>query len=120
MKTIISGGKIITSEGVIEGYKILVENTVISAIVAQDTKIEADKDIAIGGQYISPGFIDIHCHGGNGFDFMDSSVESFQSICQYHSRHGTTTMFPTTVSCSMDELIRFLLFFSNHPSFRHN
>ena len=50
------------------------------------------------GGYISPGFIDIHVHGGAGADFMDGTVEAVQTACQAHSKHGTTTIFPTTTT----------------------
>ena len=44
-----------------------------------------------GGGYISPGFIDIHVHGGGGYDFMDNSVEAFLEIARLHARYGTTS-----------------------------
>ncbi len=50
------------------------------------------------GQYVSPGFIDIHVHGGGGFDFMDCTPEAFRKISQIHLLNGTTTMLPTAVS----------------------
>jgi N-acetylglucosamine-6-phosphate deacetylase len=48
------------------------------------------------GGYVSPGFVDIHVHGGGGADFMDGTIDAVQQVCQTHARHGTTTMFPTT------------------------
>ena len=44
---------------------------------------------------IIPGFIDLHCHGGNGFDVMEGS-ESIIEMSKYHLRHGTTSIMPTT------------------------
>ena len=34
-----------------------------------------------GGLYLSPGFIDIHVHGGGGHDFMDASEEAVIGAC---------------------------------------
>ncbi|MEO5803303.1 MAG: N-acetylglucosamine-6-phosphate deacetylase [Verrucomicrobiota bacterium] len=56
------------------------------------------------GGYISPGFIDIHVHGGAGADFMDGSVEAVRTACRAHARHGTTTIFPTTTTGSQAQL----------------
>ncbi len=57
-----------------------------------------------GGGYVSPGFIDIHVHGGGGADFMDGTVEAVRTACQTHVRHGTTTLFPTTTTGSPTEI----------------
>lgn len=57
------------------------------------------------GGYISPGFIDIHVHGGAGADFMDGSVEAVKIGCRVHARHGTTTIYPTTTTGSQDQLL---------------
>lgn len=48
--------------------------------------------------YLVPGFIDLHCHGGNGFDFMDASPEEIEEIARFHLRHGTTTLVATTMT----------------------
>jgi len=58
---------------------------------------------ALGG-FIVPGFVDIHCHGGDGHDFMDGTETAFRAIAQVHARHGTALIAPTTVACSLDEL----------------
>ncbi|GIP35276.1 N-acetylglucosamine-6-phosphate deacetylase [Paenibacillus sp. J2TS4] len=48
------------------------------------------------GAFIYPGFIDLHVHGGNGFDLMDATPEAIEGMCHYHAAHGTTTLLPTT------------------------
>lgn len=57
------------------------------------------------GCYVSPGFIDMHVHGGGGFDFMDCSREALKKISYIHLKNGTTTMMPTTVSSSFENLV---------------
>lgn len=44
---------------------------------------------------IIPGFVDLHCHGGGGFDVMDG-VDSIIGMSKYHLMHGTTSIMPTT------------------------
>ncbi len=46
----------------------------------------------------------IHVHGGGGYDFMDNTTDAFLEIAQFHARHGTTSMTPTTLSCEADAL----------------
>lgn len=60
--------------------------------------------IDAGGAYLSPGFIDIHVHGGGGADFMDGTVEAVRTALATHLGHGTTTMFPTTTTGSPTQI----------------
>ncbi len=62
--------------------------------------------IDAGGGYILPGLVDIHLHGGGGDDFMDGTAATIRRIARIHAQHGTTTILPTTVACSLDELLR--------------
>lgn len=57
------------------------------------------------GGYISPGFIDIHVHGGAGADFMDGTPEAVRAACRAHAKHGTTTIFPTTTTGSFEQIM---------------
>ncbi|MBQ2614912.1 MAG: N-acetylglucosamine-6-phosphate deacetylase [Clostridia bacterium] len=56
------------------------------------------------GQYVAPGFIDIHLHGGGGYDCMDCTVEALRQISHTHLVNGTTTMLPTAVSSSLADI----------------
>ena len=56
------------------------------------------------GYYISPGFIDVHQHGGGGFDYMDGTTEAFIGAATLHAKYGTTTILPTTLTCPDEEL----------------
>lgn len=57
------------------------------------------------GFYISPGFIDVHQHGGGGFDYMDGTEKAFVGAATLHAQHGTTTILPTTLTCPDEELL---------------
>ena len=64
-------------------------------------KIETNTDIQ-SGNIIIPGFIDLHCHGGNGFDVMEGS-DSIEKMSKYHLSHGTTSIMPTTWTNTFEE-----------------
>lgn len=55
----------------------------------------AGEIIDCGGQYLSPGFIDVHCHGGGGGSFMSENYDQHVTAMKMHLRHGTTAMTPT-------------------------
>lgn len=60
------------------------------------------------GGYLSPGFIDVHVHGGAGADFMDGTAAAVATACRAQARHGTTTIFPTTTTGSPAQLLAML------------
>ncbi len=64
--------------------------------------------IDLQGNYLSPGYIDLHVHGAAGHDFMDGTLEAVLSASRCHLRHGTTTIFPTTTTGSKQELTKMI------------
>ena len=60
-----------------------------------------------GGQYLSPGFIDVHCHGGGGGSFGKLDAEDHVRAMKMHLRHGTTSMTPTTGTVKVEEMEQF-------------
>lgn len=61
--------------------------------------------IDAGGLYLSPGFVDIHVHGGAGSDFMDATGEDVERVFRYHAAHGTTALCPTTATAPLEEIL---------------
>jgi N-acetylglucosamine-6-phosphate deacetylase len=104
----IFNGKVITPSRIIPGGTVLVNGNSITGV--SDENIEVDNAVLIDakGNYISPGFIDIHVHGGGGHDFMDGSVEAFLKIAETHARYGTTAMLPTTLTSEKEDLLKTL------------
>ena len=51
--------------------------------------------------YIIPGFVDLHCHGGGGFDTMDG-VQAIKKMSSYHLSKGTTSLLATTWTSSFE------------------
>jgi N-acetylglucosamine-6-phosphate deacetylase len=101
----IVNGRIITPKGIINGGSILLQEGKIADISEQDIYVEDATIWNANGKYISPGFIDIHVHGGGGHDFMDNSLTAFLEIAKTHAKYGTTALCPTTLSCEKDDLI---------------
>jgi len=108
MQLKITNGQVITPQGILKSDVVLVIDGKIAEISSDNINSPNAIEIDAGGKYISPGFIDIHVHGGGGHDFMDNTVEAFLCIAQLHARYGTTAMFPTTLSCEKSDLLETL------------
>lgn len=94
--------KVILKSGVLsDGY---VCTTAERISYVGEERPSAAREISLGGKYLSPGFIDLHCHGGGGYDFMDASPEEMLEICKLHLAHGTTTLFATSLTSSDEDM----------------
>lgn len=60
-----------------------------------------------GGIFAAPGFVDMHVHGGGGADFMDGTPAAFETVTAAHTRHGTTSIVPTTTVARHEQTMRF-------------
>ncbi len=104
----ITNGRVITPYRIIENASLLISDGIITEISDKPITGAADRELDANGNYISPGFIDIHVHGGGGSDFMDATVEDFLTIAEMHVQYGTTAMVPTTLTAEKEHLIHTL------------
>ncbi len=103
-RTLIFNGRIITPYRTINNGSILVKGGKIADISEGRLPVSECTTIDAKGLYVSPGFIDIHTHGGGGFDFMDGTVEAYLGAAIEHAKHGTTALVPTTVTSTKESL----------------
>jgi N-acetylglucosamine-6-phosphate deacetylase len=103
-----NNAKIILADRIQEGVSLLVSGARIEALVESQAIVQNATQLDVQGQFLSPGFIDLHVHGGGGHDFMDGTVNAFLEIAKLHARYGTTALMPTTLSSSRSELTRIL------------
>ena len=109
----IINGNVILPHRIIEDGSVLIENGIIKEIGEKKKSAKADVILDAKGNYISPGFIDIHIHGGGGSDFMDGTVKDFLTIAETHLQHGTTSMVPTTLTAEKEDLLDILSVYGN-------
>ena len=98
------GGIVVLPDRLLRNNSVLCTN---GKIVAISDKLELPKDtsiVSVRGRYLTPGFVDMHVHGGGGADFMDATSEAIRIACSSHLRHGTTSIFPTTTTGSPVEI----------------
>jgi N-acetylglucosamine-6-phosphate deacetylase len=56
------------------------------------------------GAFLTPGFVDLHCHGAVGQSFEDGA-DAVPTIIDYHVRHGTTRLVGSIVSATAPRLV---------------
>ena len=69
---------------------------------------KADEVIDCSNQFVVPGFVDIHCHGGVGVDTMDGKLESIAKLAKYMASNGTGAFLPTTMTMPLMDVTKAL------------
>lgn len=92
MKTWITGGYVYRYEKRrLERKNLCMEDGVITEICSPSKEITEGEIYDARGKAVVPGFIDLHTHGGCGFDVNAASKEDFQKIGHFFAQQGTTT-----------------------------
>lgn len=106
MVTKISNGIVIADGKLHENQSVYINGDKIMAVTQE--QLPYDKELDAEGNYVSAGFIDIHVHGGGGYDFTDGGVAPILAAASFHAEHGTTTLVPTMPAADVRQINRFL------------
>jgi N-acetylglucosamine-6-phosphate deacetylase len=93
-------GNILTSDGWVTGS--IGFSDMITEIKGR-TNENPQEQTPASGDYILPGFIDLHVHGGGGKDIMEAG-DAVHVVSRLHAQHGTTSMLATTMTAPAEEL----------------
>ena len=105
---VFKNARIITPMRIIDNGVLIIEDGKISNLGPRD-EIKIPKNaklVDVAAKYLAPGFIDMHIHGGGGADTMDATMEAIEKISVVHAKGGSTSIVPTTVTASMDDIIK--------------
>jgi N-acetylglucosamine-6-phosphate deacetylase len=97
------GATIFDGQVMHEDCALLVTDERIDGIVDKD-KVGADfKRTLLDGGNLSAGFIDLQVNGGGGILFNEMpTLKGIETICDAHQKFGTTALFPTLITDSID------------------
>ncbi len=93
-------GNILTPDGWVHGE--LRHGERVEAVLGQAVDPDAN-----GDDYILPGFVDVHVHGGGGRDMMEGG-DAPRVVAALHARHGTTSLLATTMTAPVEDITRAL------------
>lgn len=98
--TVLAGARVVTPRGVLDdGWVEVVEGRVSEV----GDGAAPDGACDLGGGWLLPGFIDVHVHGGGGFD-VTQSPDEMRGARSFHLRHGTTRMLLSLMAAPVDRL----------------
>ena len=107
-KTVIINAHVISPAVDLKDATIVIEGQRIKSVSVRKTAVKADKNttiVDVKGQYVMPGFIDVHTHGALGYDFCDADEKAIFEFAKAKLEEGVTTVLPTTLTVSHEELI---------------
>ncbi len=104
--TLITNAQVVTPHGLLTNATIIVHEGRIASITTQPVDRPANAQwLDARGNLVLPGFIDLHIHGGRGFDVMDGTVEAIHGLAGHLAAHGVTGFLATTVTASLADTI---------------
>src|SRR4029453_15140022 len=104
---ILTNARLILPDGIRDGLEVVAAEGKITALREQ-THPRPKEVIDLHGNYLAPGFVDLHVHGALGRDSMEASTDAFRAICDFHASGGTTSLLLTTATAPMDKLVEVL------------
>lgn len=98
---VIHSAQLVTGDEIVaDSWVAWSDDTITATGVGEEWRVHANNDTTItdaAGHYLTPGFIDIHCHGGNAAAF-DDGTEAIRTALSVHRAHGTTRSVISLVS----------------------
>lgn len=106
MKTLIRNINLINPYEIFFGYSVVVDKDKIVDIGMEGNINIENIDLVIDGKgnFLAPGFVDIHNHGNIGFDIMDCTEEAIDNIGKFHLQNGVTSYLGTVITSSYENM----------------
>ncbi len=100
---VLAGARVVTPDGVLSPGWIRLAGDLIEAVGAGEAR-PGLAVIDLHGQWVLPGFVDMHVHGGGGASFTTGSAHDARRAVEFHRGHGTTSVVASLVTAPLAEL----------------
>jgi N-acetylglucosamine-6-phosphate deacetylase len=104
---LLTGGRVVTPRGVLSPGWIRLAGNLIEAIGTGDPpeRLAPERPaVDLRGQWVLPGFVDMHVHGGGGASFTEGTEHDARKAAEFHRAQGTTSMLASLVTAPLAEL----------------
>lgn len=101
---ILANARIVSETGIIPNGSIAVDGDEIVSVSSDS--VAAVDTVDLAGNWVLPGFVDIHTHGGGGGTYTTGDQTSAVRAFEFHRRAGTTTSMASMVAGPVDRLVR--------------
>lgn len=99
---LLRGGSVFTEAGIFEEKNILISQGKILEILSPEESLPDAPTVDYSGKLITPGFIDIHIHGRDGFDVEKAPDQ----VARVLPKYGVTSFLPTTLTRSFEDTLK--------------
>ncbi|QJD86897.1 N-acetylglucosamine-6-phosphate deacetylase [Cohnella herbarum] len=109
MATLWYNARIAAPRGILADGYLLVDGTGVIREIGQSANgkvasSEATETRDLNGKLVLPGLIDVHVHGGGGFDTMRGAYDDLDGMSRFHAENGTTSFLATLTTADPDVL----------------
>ena len=117
MYTLLYNARLVLPKSIEYGFVVVYDSKIFQVGFGKEyPALPYSRCIDLAGQYLAPGFVELHSHGAGGADFMDGTDAAFDTACATHLAHGTTTLLPTVIAATREEILRCLASFRRAKS----
>jgi N-acetylglucosamine-6-phosphate deacetylase len=104
---VIKNVKLITKKEILENQAVIFDAQV-REIVPEGTAPAGLEVLDGAGNFLAPGFMNLHIHGCNGYDTMDQDPQALPQIAQSLVKTGVTSFLPTTMTMDFTRITQSL------------
>lgn len=98
----LTNARVILPEAIRDDLDVIVQGGKIDSLRSRGHSIDSTD---LNGNYLAPGFVDLHVHGAAGHDAMERTADAFRAICDFHLRGGTTSLLLTTTTALLEKIL---------------
>ena len=104
---VLSGADLVLPDRMVSGGTLIIDGDRIVELLPVSRGPGSDPHLDLRDHYILPGFVDVHIHGLEGHDCLESP-DSLAEVAARLPRYGVTAFCPTSIACEPATLARFL------------